>query len=145
VIDLSLLAQVLSVFITIGIVYFSFITKQQERIRAVEEISKNNCKRLDKMESIDRRLAMMESKYELFWKVIEPHLEKIIHSPAHQERDYLVSKFVNEHLTICELERLATLMEEALEENHDLSKSIAFSLLLARTRVEILAREEKDK
>jgi hypothetical protein len=99
------------------ITYFGFVQKGIERQAILEN-----------------RLTKLETNNEVFWKVIEPHMAGIIHSPNHRERDELVDKLVKGALTENESVKLIFLLEENIRENHDGGKVLASALLLARVK-----------
>lgn len=77
------------------------------------------------------RLTRLESSVDVFWKVLEPHLANIIHSPNHQRRDELVDKMVNKTLNDGEDVELKQLLRECFEDCRQ-DQRLAVSLLLAR-------------
>uniref|UniRef100_A0A6M3LFC5 Uncharacterized protein n=1 Tax=viral metagenome TaxID=1070528 RepID=A0A6M3LFC5_9ZZZZ len=77
------------------------------------------------------RLTRLESRVDVFWKVLEPHLANIIHSPTHPRRDKLVDKLVNKSLTDGEDVELKQLLRECLDDCRQ-DQKLAASLLLAR-------------
>jgi hypothetical protein len=73
------------------------------------------------------------SDNEVFWKVIGPHLENIIHSPKSVDRDALVSKLTRGTIEKDELPLLMELLHKAIVGNEWSSeKKFAGVMLLAR-------------
>lgn len=83
---------------------------------------------------ITNRLTAVETRNEVFWKVLEPHMAAIIHSPMHKNRDDLVDRLINKTITLEQAEELICLLEENIKENHNEGKQLASALLLARTK-----------
>jgi hypothetical protein len=93
---------------------------------------------------MNERIARTEKDSEVFWKILEPHMAAIIHSPNHRERDELVDKLVAGTLVECEMKRTAELLEENIRENKDEGKRLASALLLARVKG-LIEKTELDK
>jgi hypothetical protein len=83
---------------------------------------------------ISERMTKVETNNDVFWKILEPHMAQIIHSPTHQERDELVDKLVHSCLTIAGAARLVFMLEENIRENGDSGKKLASAFLLARVK-----------
>jgi hypothetical protein len=121
------------------VAYFRFVTKISSRVAAIEERCKNQCSLLPKLAAdvaaITVQVAHLESQNEVFWKVLEPHMAQIIHSPTAHDRDSLVDKLVNGDITRDEARELSQLLEAALARSDwPPEKKFAGVLLLARTR-----------
>ena len=136
---------ILGVIITLTIGYFGFVFSTKASIvdiRAQLKSIKDNCgtvcERIKVIEPISNRLTQLEARYEIFWKVLEPHLAGIIHSPEHLDRDGLVGKLVKGTLIQEEVGLLIPMLEESINENHDKDKRLAFALLLARVKTYIV-------
>lgn len=82
---------------------------------------------------ISQRVTKLETSYEVFWKVLDPHLAQIIHSPVHTRRDKLVEKLVNnrQHLDRKEAKELGVILEGCLADCTQ-NQKLAAALLLAR-------------
>jgi hypothetical protein len=84
---------------------------------------------------ISERLTKVETNSSIFWKVLEPHMAAIIHSPNHKDRDDLVDKLVRGILTKAEAQTLVCLLDENIRENHNKVEVFASALYLARLQI----------
>ncbi len=107
---------------------------------AVKATTKENT---DAKLRIAERLTTLEGKYEIFWKIIEPHLATIIHSPIHKERDELVNKLVSGTIELGETKTLIPMLQALIEENHNDQKRLAGALLLIRATQKVAVMEKK--
>lgn len=81
---------------------------------------------------ISQRVTKLETSYEVFWKVLDPHLANIIHSPVHTKRDALVEKLVTrQSLNGKEVKELSGLLKECFNGCNQ-GQKLAAALLLAR-------------
>jgi hypothetical protein len=117
---LAILALVISV-LGIAATYFGFVMKMSDRQSSFET-------------KVSERMAKVEANSDIFWKVLEPHMAAIIHSPIHRDRDELVDKLVHNCITISEASTLISMLEENIRENGDNSKKLASAFLLARVK-----------
>lgn len=113
----QLLITLIGTGATLLVVYFGFVTKTSER------------------------LSVLEAHHDIFWKVLEPHLAGIIHSPEHTDRDLLVDKLVHDAISDDELLELNDLLSEATTQIPQNDKCLAAALLLARTKIVITQRK----
>lgn len=88
----------------------------------------------DKIDKLSERVTKAETNNEIFWKVLEPHMAAIIHSPVHKDRDELVDKLVNNTITIVEADTLTCLLEKNISDNNDSTKKLASAFFLARVK-----------
>jgi hypothetical protein len=132
--------------ISIIAMYFGFILKLGREIDAVdgkinslmdnhELLCKIHTEQLGLIPEMQQQLRDMKSGQDIFWKVLDPHLAGIIHSPVHYTRDVLVDKLLSRDITREECFILDVELENMLEEK-DLpaDKRLAAALLLARLR-----------
>jgi len=120
------------ILVTLCLAAYAFFYRLDRRVLTVESRCVNHQKVIDSIEGLTARLDKAESNDELFWKVIGPHLENIIHSPKSVGRDALVRKLNEGTITADELADLINLLREALnkpEWNHE--KRFAGVLLMA--------------
>jgi Trk K+ transport system NAD-binding subunit len=94
---------------------------------------------------VEARLTKIETFNEMFWKVLEPHLANIIHSPEHSTRDQLVDGLVHGHLTREELQEVIPLLEASIADSNTDGKKIASVFLLARAKTLLSFMEAKKK
>ena len=85
---------------------------------------------------VNARLTKVEIQGEIFWKVVDPHLAAIIHSPHAERRDYLVDELLKDELPLQQLRELSCLLELAIAEEEG-EKKLAAALLLARVESKI--------
>lgn len=110
VIVISIIIFILEFGLTISAMYFGFVTKANERITKIET---------DNM---------------IFWKVLDPHIAQLIHSPEHKERDFLMDKLVEHTLTLQEASRLHCLLEADIKEVEDRNKLVGMAFALIRVK-----------
>lgn len=115
----SLVIGVATLLLTTLLTYFAFVVKTNSR------------------------LVKLETGYEVFWKVLEPHLANIIHSPIHVRRDELVEKMVTGKLSREEGYELLPMLKECFNNCNTPDQKIAAALLLARLSVIANIKEKK--
>lgn len=139
--------------VALGVGYFGFYSKTKTDIAVMTTKCKEYDRKLEEYDEKFARIAKLETdvavvqKYnDVFWKVLEPHLAAIIHSPIHVRRDELTDKLVNGTLTVEEAHELQGHLEEAINDPVEM-KRIAAALLLARTCALMLSMSsaQKDK
>jgi hypothetical protein len=118
-IPISIAVSIAGLLLTVATVYFAFVNRVT-----------------DKLSKISNRVTKVEADNCIFWKVINPSLAKIIHSPVHHTRDMLMDKLADQTITIPELSVLEHLLEtdKALETD----KGLIFAMALALARVKSL-------
>jgi hypothetical protein len=126
---------VLSGVTTVGCIvtgYYAYKTKSavgqarlEERVQALEENKK-------KYEIIQDQVTRLEGRYEVFWKVIEPHLARIIHSPQHQRRDELIDKMLVREITQGEMNELFELLQDCAKDCKTDGIKLAAAMMAAR-------------
>jgi hypothetical protein len=111
-------------------------------------ICREHGKQLDQLLQNDAaqksQLDTMQAQQAVFWKVLDPHLADIIHSPIHRRRDALMEElFVKkERLSKDELCELKPMLEQAIAEipitgkDQEKNKLKRFHLAMALGRVE---------
>jgi hypothetical protein len=127
--------QVFAIIIGGLIAYYGFVVKVNGRLDKIESWIEQRKEILsnDRLKEMDARLSKLQSDGDVFWKVIEPHLANIIHSPIHRDRDTLVEKLVCGTLTGVETYALVTELRIALDDpDWPPDKKLAGALLLAR-------------
>ncbi|MEN6426091.1 MAG: hypothetical protein ABFE13_12050 [Phycisphaerales bacterium] len=112
---------------------YGFIYRLDRRVSAVENRCDSNQVVIDTIATLSTRLDKVSNDNEVFWKVIGPHLEHIIHSPKSVKRDALVAKLTSGVITREELPVLIELLHEAIAKSEWTNeKRFAGILLLAR-------------
>lgn len=97
---------------------------------------------LKTMLAITKRLTCIEEQMRVVWKILDPALEAILHSPTHHERDRLVKQFfVDDDYRDSEAERLAELLEEAISDERTNRKRVAAEAL--RFRLDMKMQESR--
>ena len=127
--------QVACILIGGLVAYYTFVVRVNNRLDKVESWieTRKELKSLDKMAHIEEVLHKIEADNDIFWKVIEPHLANIIHSPLHKNRDNLVEKLIHGTLERKEVYSLVTELRMALDDpDWPADKKLAGALLLAR-------------
>lgn len=94
---------------------YGFIYRLDRRVSVVEGTCEANQKVIDSIATLNSRLDKLQNDNEVFWKVIGPHLEHIIHSPKSVKRDELVSKLTAGTIDADELPILIGMLREALQ------------------------------
>jgi hypothetical protein len=95
--------------------YFGFIQKQQERAIALE-----------------KRMTQIETKVDLFWKVVETNVGQLLKSPTHTEKDTLLDKLAHRSLDIPEAEKLRGILTDEMQLQGRSNGVIAYALIIAR-------------
>lgn len=93
------------------------------------------------------RLSSLETKVDLFWKVVEDKVTQILKSPNYFDKDLLLDKMRDRSLSLKEAEALRTIMNEEISLNH--SKHLLGSILIIARLEGIIAearkKQEKNK
>ena len=108
----------LAIGISVGsflITYFGFIRTQEDR--AVEQ---------------ERRMTSLETKVDLFWKVVETNVGQLLKSPTHAEKDMLLDKLAHQELNIEEAERLRSILTDEMQLKGRDNGTIAYALIIGR-------------
>ena len=111
---------------------YAFVYRLDRRVGVVEGRCSNHQKVIDSIETLNSRLDKVQNDNDVFWKIIGPHLEGIIHSPKSVDRDALVRKLVAGDITKDELPCLIEMLYKSIggtEWNYE--KKFAGVLLLA--------------
>lgn len=146
--EIAIIIQIV-VFTAAGLTaYYSFRNTVMSRISVIETRCVPHNEILHDMASdisvLQTDVAGIKKQNDIFWKVLEPHMAQIIHSPKSVDRDTLVDELVSGTITTDEARKLAEMLEEAVQNNKTWTpeKRFAGVLLLARTRT-LLADERK--
>jgi hypothetical protein len=118
---------------SVVLLVYGFIYRLDRRVMIVEGRCVMHQPIIDSIASLNSRLDKVANDNEIFWKVIGPHLEDIIHSPKSVDRDELVDKLTHGTIKKDELPVLIDLLHDAIEKPDWTSeKRFAGVLLLAR-------------
>jgi hypothetical protein len=142
-IPIQVILSLLSIGISIVVAYYGFVVKISSRTTKLETENKDIFDKLKVVDEktkclieIEKNVTELKTRIDIFWKVLEPHLATIIHSPQHVLRDNLIDKMISSNIQLNELKTLINLLREALKEeqfNPDKGKRFAFAFLLARS------------
>ena len=112
---------------------YAFIYRLDKRVSVVEGRCVVHQPVIDSIANLNAKLDKVMNDNEVFWKVIGPHLENIIHSPKSVDRDDLVAKLIAGTIEPDDLPVLIELLHTAIG-NSEWSdeKRFAGVLLLAR-------------
>jgi hypothetical protein len=80
--------------------------------------------------NIPERLTKLETKTDLFWKVVEQSVGSMLKSPTHTDKDVLLDKLAERSLTINDAERLRAILRDEIQT--DKERAIAYILILSR-------------
>ena len=108
----------LAIGISVGsflITYFGFIRTQEDR--AVKQ---------------ENRMTSLETKVDLFWKVVETNVGQLLKSPTHAEKDMLLDKLAHQELNIEEAERLRSILTDEMQLKGRDNGTIAYELIIGR-------------
>jgi hypothetical protein len=112
---------------------YAFVYRLDKRVTAVEARCVSCQPILDSVANLNGKLDKVMNDNEVFWRVIGPHLENIIHSPKSVCRDALVSKLTNGTISKEELAQLIELLHEVIASDRwNSEKRFAGVLILAR-------------
>ena len=100
----------LSALVSLGIMllgavsgYAAFRANVSVRLVKLEKIA-------DCVPELERRMEKQEAAQAVFWKVLDPALAKVLHSPAHMRRDQLLARMRDQALTAREADELECLI-----------------------------------
>lgn len=111
--------------------YFRGVISQNKKI---EDYHKDISERVHKLEL---QFNTMDTRFNVFWTVIEKELPKVLIRPHFPEIDALLIKMKHKGLTVSEKEELANKMRTVLEEDEDIGNvdsglKLGYALLIAR-------------
>ena len=123
-----------AILVVVATGFYTFIYRLDRRVLAVEGRCVSHQAVIDSIATLSTRLDNLSAHDEVFWRVISPHLEQIIHSPKSVDRDALVSKLVSGSIGRDELPLLIELLNEALAKPEwTYEKKLAGAWLLGRS------------
>lgn len=132
------IGPLIAIAATMVIGYFAYVSRTNSRLTALESKCTNYDAIIEEVQQQTRVLAKIQADNEVFWKVIEPHLANIIHSPIHVVRDALVELFVQGMLDNEGKKELEKHLRMALDDKDwNNNKRLAASLLLARLLTQV--------
>ena len=112
---------------------YAFIYRLDKRVSVVEGRCVVHQPVIDSIANLNAKLDKVMNDNEVFWKVIGPHLENIIHSPKSVDRDDLVAKLIAGTIEKEELPTLISLLQQALTKPEwTYEKKLAGAWLLGR-------------
>ncbi len=112
---------------------YLFLWRMDRRVSLLEGRCMMHQATIDSIADLNSKLDKVVADNEVFWRVIGPHLEHIIHSPKSVDRDELVARLTAGTITREELPVLTELLHEAIgKDEWTNEKRFAGVLLLAR-------------
>jgi hypothetical protein len=81
---------------------------------------------------VSERMTKVETKVDLFWKVIETNVGSLLKSPTHVEKDMLLDKLSHRELNIKEAETLRSILTDEMQLKGRSDAIIAYSLIIGR-------------
>lgn len=84
---------------------------------------------------LGNRITAIETKFNIFWSVIEQQLPKVLIRPTHEEVDELLRRMMDGSMSETERMRLVTALKNELDKGlhtTDPHKALAYVFLLAR-------------
>ena len=135
-------ASILTVY---ALAAFGFIRSLDRRVGAIESRCENHQKTIDSITSLNEKVDKVFNDNEVFWRVIGPHLENVIHSPKSVDRDELVHKLTIGTISREELPVLIGLLQLAIGKSEwSNEKKLAGAWLLGRA-FQLLNEPEFDR
>lgn len=135
--------DIILILLQIGIVvlagiggYYAFVLRISQRVTSMEGRCEAHVETLQRVHAMSDEVQRMKADNAVFWRVIEPHLGNIIHSPKAQKRDSLVDKLIAGTIDPKEARDLVETLDTAIRTNGwPPEKVLAGALLLARASV----------
>lgn len=93
---------------------------------------------------IRERISALETKTDLFWKIVETEVAERLKSPAHKRKDDLLDKMKAHSLTLEEAEELAEIVKAEYNNPHE-RKHIELGYILVIGRLEQIMHELRAK
>jgi hypothetical protein len=101
-----------------------------------------------KIHAIELEMNTIETRFNVFWAVIEKELPKVLIKPHYLDIDELLSKMQKEELTTEDKKRMTERMEQALNEGvsqKDSGLALGYALLIARFKSELAVPLKKEE
>ena len=112
---------------------YGFLYRLDKRVTTLENRCTLHQTTIDAIAGMNVKLDKVINDNEVFWRVIGPHMEQIIHSPKSVDRDALVAKLTSGVIAKDELPQLIEMLHEAIGGSEwSEEKRFAGILLLAR-------------
>ena len=92
---------------------------------------------------IKERLAKIETKVELFWKVVEENIPKLLMRNSTPETDKLVAELTNPEMPETHLSKLKVLLRVELQESKDKAEILAVIMALGRIEQRLFETKRK--
>lgn len=91
-----------------------------------------------------QRLTKVETRGDLFWKIVEDKMVEVFHSPEHPRRDELMDRWRDKQLGLEEAIELRLLVNHAFDlTNGDDPRKMAAALILGKLEQDIVDLEEE--
>jgi hypothetical protein len=78
------------------------------------------------------RIAKIETKVDLFWRVVETNVGQLLKSPDHYLKDLLIDKMARRELTLPEAEQLRSILTDEMQLMGRQNGVVAYTLILGR-------------
>lgn len=88
-----------------------------------------------KIHEIEIAVGDVRTRFDIFWKVIEQELPKILVRPTHKEMDELLYKLAENKISDEEIQKLKEMMREELDQGiskEDSGRALSYVIMLAR-------------
>lgn len=87
----------------------------------------------DEYKTLELAFTELKTRFDIFWKVIEAELPKILIRPTHKETDELLFKMAAHKLSVEENRKLKEMLRKELNEtNIDSGRAVSYVLIIAR-------------
>jgi len=136
-VEIAVAALILSVFIGL-FNYFGFSVKTREMVATSKQEMKDVRKEIDEIKRSIEPLPKLAAQSEIFWRIVEKDLSKMLTRPTHKRIDELLKKMEERTLEGAEPEELIGRIRENL---NFLDKTSQFLSYLVIARLEQLKGE----
>jgi cell shape-determining protein MreC len=113
--DITVIIAMVAIFLTIvGLIvqHFGVISKIAQRVSSLETI----CESIEDTTEIRERCASLETKVDLFWKLVEENVSELLKSPHNLHKDDLLDKLKAKELNLDEARELEQILDSEVRD-----------------------------
>jgi hypothetical protein len=99
----------------IGVAIISFQhTRKKDDTEEIKQTAREMAMVLDKIDGLNNRIGVLETKIDVFWKNVAFDAARILHSPHRPELDRLLDAFTSNAITISQTAELKAVLTEIM-------------------------------
>ncbi len=100
--------------------------------KMAQDSKESERRRLDREAKQNERIITLETKINLFWKVVETNVGQMLKSPTHETKDMLLDKLAHRELNLKEAELLRSILTDEMQLRGRDNGVLAYALIIGR-------------